>query len=624
MAYDFDTSGTSFKIYRSGRALSDDVQGAIRSILVEHSVFMPSMCELEFIENPDRLGESSAGISPGDDIAVYAYAAGNITGTLLFKGTVRSSEIRIDPGHGSRSVVRVFDKAHDMLSASRTLGFKQSTYSEVVKKIAKKYDLDPFIGSAVASTPTKYDLVVQANETDWDFICRLARSVGYVAYVRPYELLKQSKVKLYFGPAAAAKTAPGSATRARGFEVGDGRLITLRAMVSGGGLPQSGQAAGWDLKASQGAVTSMGVSGKAVDSASMRRSASSYSSRKAGSRMMLETVANSRAEAKALATSYAKRFGGAAVDVELLARGHPDVTVNSAIYLDGAGALEGKYTVSGVSHLFDAEELGFTTTIYCHGLEDRTLAGIQGEGAHRPMLTGVYPAIVSSIKDPAKKGRVQLMLPWLDAQFLTGWAPIVQMGAGAGTGWQMLPSPNDEVLVAFQNGQLDSPYVVGGIHAKTKGKVTAESLHKEGTPIRQVFTSKLGHQIIINDDKEKSGITIQTQGGKSCKIEMDDKKGILIVTKGDKKPVIVTTDSDVIVTTKKNAKLNAQDVSVDAKGKVNVKGKGSVTVSGQSVSVEASGSAKLKGAKVSVEASGALNLKASGAVNIKGSAVNLN
>lgn len=624
MAYDFDTSGTAFKVFKAGRALDDETQGAIRSVVVESAVFMPSVCEIEFIENPDQLGKSSYGLNPNDVISVYAYAAGNITGTLLFKGTIRAREVRIDPGMGARTIVRAFDGAHDMLAMSATKGFKQSTYSDVVRKIAKQYDLDPLIGSAIARTSVKYDFVVQENETDWDFICRLARSVGYIAYVRPYELLKQSKTKLYFGPNAPARTGPGSETRPKAFAVGDGRLITLRAMVTGGGLPRNAASAGWDRKANQGATATDSVSGKALDGAQPKSSQGSYSPRKAASRMMLETVATSRAESNALAKAYSKRFGGAAVDVELLARGHPAITVNTAIYIGGAGQLEGKYTVSALTHEFDAESLGFTTTVYCHGLEDRSIAGIQGEGAHRPSLGGVYPAIVSSIKDPEKKGRVQLTLPWLDATYVTGWAPIVQMGAGAGTGWQVLPAPKSEVLVAFQNGQLDSPYVIGGMYGATRGKVSPESLHKEGVPTRQVLSSKKGHQLIINDDDEKSGITIQTKTGQSCKIELSDKNGITITTKGDNKPIKVNTDSDVVVTTKKNAKLNAQDVSVDAKGKVNVKGKGSVTVSGQSVNVDASGRAKLKGSSVSIEASGALNLKASGAVNIKGSAVNLN
>ena len=624
MAYDFDNSGSAFKLFKSGSAVKDAVMEALTGIHIEHSVFLPSMCELEFFSNPDELGETSAAFSVGDDVSVYGYAAGNVFGTLMFKGNVHSLEVRIDPGNGTRMVIRAYDPGHAMLSTAQTKAYKQKKYSEVVSEIARKYSLDPLIGSAIASTPVKHDLVVQANETDWDFICRLARSVGYVAYVRPYELLKQSKTKLYFGPPLAASKGRSNSTAERGFKVGDGRLIGVRAMVSGGGLPSTAQAAGWDVKTAKTALATNSVSGKATDTAKPRASVTSMKSSKAGTRMMLETVANSKGESKVLAKGYAARYGGAAVDVELVVRGHPAAAVNTAIYLDEAAQLTGKYTISAVTHDLDVQTLGFTSIIYCHGLEDRTLAGIQGEVANRPIFTGVYPAIVSSIKDPDKKGRVQLSLPWLDSAYLTGWAPIVQMGAGAGTGWQALPAPQDEVLVSFQNGQLDSPYVIGGFYGVKKGKLSPDKLHKEGTPIQQAFTTKAGHQIVFQDDAEKSGISIRTKNGESLLIDMSDKKGITIVTKGENKPVKVVTDSDVIVTTKKNAKLSAQDVSVDAKGKVNVKAKGAATVSGQSVSVEASGKAKLKGASVSVEASGALNLKASGAVNIKGSAVNLN
>ena len=33
-------------------------------------------------------------------------------------------------------------------------------------------------------------------------------------------------------------------------------------------------------------------------------------------------------------------------------------------------------------------------------------------------------------------------------------------------GWQILPEPTDEVLVAFENGQLNSPYVIGGLYSR--------------------------------------------------------------------------------------------------------------------------------------------------------------
>lgn len=624
MAYDFDNSGNAFKLFKSGKALKDEVMDALIGIHIEHSVFLPSMCELEFFSNPDQIPETMSKLGVGDDVAVYGYAAGNVFGSLMFKGTVRTVEVRIDPGNGSRTVIRAYDPGHDMLSKTQTKAYKQKKYSEVVSEIAKKYNLDPLIGSAIASTPVKHELVVQANETDWDFICRLARSVGYIAYVRPYELLKQSKTKLYFGPPMPASKGRSSASPERGFSVGDGRLIGVRAMLSGSGLPSSAQAAGWDMKTQKTSLTNTSVSGKATGTAAPWKSVTGLKSSKAGTRMMLETVANSKGEATALAKGYAARYGGAAVDIELVVRGHPAAAVNTAIYLEGGYLLQGKYTISAVTHDLDVQTMGFTSVIYCHGLEDRTLAGIQGEIANRPIFTGVYPAIVSSIKDPDKKGRVQLSLPWLDSAYLTGWAPIVQMGAGAGTGWQVLPAPQDEVLVSFQNGQLDSPYVIGGFYGTKKGKLSPDKLHKEGTPVQQAFTTKAGHQIIFQDDAEKSGISIRTKNGESLLIDMSDKKGITIITKGENKPVKVITDSDVVVTTKKNAKLSAQDVSVDAKGKVNVKAKGAATVSGQSVSVEASGKAKLKGASVSVEASGSLNLKASGAVNIKGSAVNLN
>ena len=82
-------------------------------------------------------------------------------------------------------------------------------------------------------------------------------------------------------------------------------------------------------------------------------------------------------------------------------------------------------------------------------------------------LTGVYSAVVTDTEDPEAMGRVLLSFPWLSETYVSPWARVVQPGAGEMLGWQILPEPTDEVLVAFENGQLNSPYVIGACTAKT-------------------------------------------------------------------------------------------------------------------------------------------------------------
>jgi hypothetical protein len=150
--------------------------------------------------------------------------------------------------------------------------------------------------------------------------------------------------------------------------------------------------------------------------------------------------------------------------------------------------------------------------------------------------------------------------------------------------------------------------VIGGLFASTTGKVPTAQLIKDGSPVKQVFTTKTGHQLIFDDEGDDSGITIRTKGGETCSIVMSDKKGITITTKGEG-GVIINSDADIAVTTKKNAKVTANEVAVTSKGAIKVNGKGTLDVTASNINLNASGSAKIKGARVTVESSGPLTLK---------------
>jgi uncharacterized protein involved in type VI secretion and phage assembly len=72
-------------------------------------------------------------------------------------------------------------------------------------------------------------------------------------------------------------------------------------------------------------------------------------------------------------------------------------------------------------------------------------------------VTGIAAAIVVQNDDPEGLGRVRLLLPWLDADAQTGWARLA-VPFGAPT---VVPAIGDEVLVAFEQGDVRFPYVLG-------------------------------------------------------------------------------------------------------------------------------------------------------------------
>jgi len=74
-------------------------------------------------------------------------------------------------------------------------------------------------------------------------------------------------------------------------------------------------------------------------------------------------------------------------------------------------------------------------------------------------LAGVAEAVVVRNDDPEGLSRVTLSFPWLDADMESGWARVV-VPFGAET---TVPGVGDEVLVAFSQGDLRFPYVLGRI-----------------------------------------------------------------------------------------------------------------------------------------------------------------
>jgi phage baseplate assembly protein gpV len=76
---------------------------------------------------------------------------------------------------------------------------------------------------------------------------------------------------------------------------------------------------------------------------------------------------------------------------------------------------------------------------------------------------GVTVGRVINPLDPLTLGRVQVQLPMIDDVELSPWARVAAPMAGITHGHYFIPNPGDEVLVAFENGELSAPYILGSL-----------------------------------------------------------------------------------------------------------------------------------------------------------------
>lgn len=231
--------------------------------------------------------------------------------------------------------------------------------------------------------------------------------------------------------------------------------------------------------------------------------------------------------------------------------------------------------------------------------------------------TGVAVATVKDNEDPEKLGRVKVAYPWRDTDDTSDWARIATPMAGGTYGAFFLPEVGDQVLVAFEDGDIHHPFVIGSLWS---GQTKPPENNASGDNDLRVIESRKGHRIELDDNKSEAKVTIETDAGHTIKLE--DKSGSEKITIEDQSGNnTITLDSaagEISLSGDKKISLNAREIELSAQQKVSVAGKSEVSVESKGkVDVASKG-------QVTVDSNGVSKLKSSGIVKINGTLVKIN
>ena len=183
------------------------------------------------------------------------------------------------------------------------------------------------------------------------------------------------------------------------------------------------------------------------------------------------------------------------------------------------------------------------------------------------IINGVVIGLVKSLKDPQNLGRVEVHFPWLADNHKSFWARIATMMAGAGRGSWFMPEIDDEVLVAFEHGDVQCPCIVGFLW-NGKDKPPNSDINASVRRIQTVC----GHVLEFDDNSGKERILIKTQGGQE--IELKDKKTAQITIKTKKGQTITINDTPAGITLSSPAgsvAVNCLQADITAKSLLSVK-----------------------------------------------------
>lgn len=129
----------------------------------------------------------------------------------------------------------------------------------------------------------------------------------------------------------------------------------------------------------------------------------------------------------------------------------------------------------------------------------------------------VYPvaascrAKVKDNEDPKNLGRVRVQFDWQACQgdgMMTPWIRIAQPYAGGGKGFSFIPEIGEEVMVDFEGGNAERPYVKGTLYNGIEDPDAAWL--PDGNRNNQVkaIRTRNGHTIEIHDEGENGYIRI--------------------------------------------------------------------------------------------------------------------
>ncbi|MFE9092873.1 VgrG-related protein [Streptomyces sp. NPDC007264] len=558
-----------------GRPLPPEYAPLLVDGWVDQGLGVPAAFRLTF-RDPYRKILGKLGVTFGTPVVLAPVADGRGASDPLLTGEVCGLEADYD-GTGTFTVIRGYDHGHRLMRRRRVAAYRNQSASDIARRLAAQ---DGVPVGRIESTKTVYEFISQANVTDWDFLARLADENEMVMSV-------DAKGRFQFVRPDPASGAPAVSTPGdrSPFVLEAGHdILRLRAAVTAAEQVGTVEARGWDvttkkkLTATAPATANPGISIGTTPGAAAAKF-------KTAKLVDAQTPYDRQSEVKFAAEALADDVTGSFAEVEVVARGTPRLRPGLPVALADVGApFEGKYTATSVRHVF-GDGKHYEAWVTVSGRQWRSLYGLSSGGGTQQglRLPGMVNALVTDVQDPLKQGRVKLQFPWLDDAYVSDWTRVVQWGGK--DGGSIFPlDVGDEVLVGFDRGALDHPYVIGGLY---NGKDVPTPV--KDVPLHDGARRRAARHTLSDRDGNRMDLLSQKTGRR--------KQGVRLATGDDK--LVITLDR------------TQTEITVDSRGTVSIKGS-------RSVSVEAGTDLTLSAArKLTIKSGGLLDIQGRGVVNVK-------
>jgi hypothetical protein len=579
------------------------VSSSLVSVEVDSTMFVPSQVKLVFRGSPDKI-LLPGGLQLVTPISVLVSNDG--VPTPLITGEVTAVEVEYSGGE-TLTVVRGMDRSHRLMRGTKTMAYPEMTASVVVTTLLGESGVLP---GEIIPTENVYEWLSQANVSSWVFIQQLAALENYVAYSDAegfFNFCPMPKPEMGMPPAMTYMTP------AMGTQLVMGKnLIRLRAVVTSAEQVPAVTVTGYDPTLTIpviGPFPTVPSTSQSIDPATLPPLVAGEFA--ATPFFDASRPFNDEGSAMSYAESIAGDIAGAMAELEAECVGNPALLAGESISLGMAGMpFDGYYVCSSARHVFEPDNGGYTTWVTVGGFRDRSLFALtSGAGpadSKRPTIPGLVIGTVTMNEDPEEQGRVKVLFPWLAPSYISAWARVMQIGASkVGAGFLWLPEVGDEVLIGFDRGSIDSPYVIGNLYNGVAMPMPPPSV--EGVVANRRIASRMAHTIQWNDGPESMGISIMTAPAESPPTS--------IVLDGEEIKITVNSMGQVEITGMLGVKisatggpltLDAPDITIGGEDTVSLSlagttvAVGSATTASVSVGSPSTGEVSVSGAMVSL------------------------
>ncbi len=333
-----DSKLANFDIFINDTLLSNqsfDALTHIVRIIIDDDTELPSMFTLEFTGAEDSDNFQMKDFSLFDIGAAVKVQLGYDNVATLIEGEITGLEPRFSVSDSLSLIVRGYDRRHRLQRGRKTRSFINQKDSEIADLIAREAGLS----TQVEDSSVIHPYVLQANQTDWEFLQERARQIQY-------EVVVEGKT-LFFRPVGNDNSAELTLSL-------EDYLLEFCPYLSSVGQVSEVDVRSWDFQ------QKTAINGRALSDAVNTMDGQQNGSQL--SQVFGTAVAQvshypvmSQAEADQLAVAQINRTALNLITGEGICFGRTDLRAGRVMEIQNIGHFSGQYYVTSASHRYSDE-----------------------------------------------------------------------------------------------------------------------------------------------------------------------------------------------------------------------------------------------------------------------------